>query len=52
MVINIVDNNTYLILDQMGALIIGEGLGWLIFILILLCGRLFGALGGAIGSGI
>ena len=52
MIIGIVLNNTYLLLDQFGALIIGEGFGWLMLLLILLIGALFGALGGAIGSGI
>ena len=51
-IIGIVINNTYLLLDQFGALIIGDGFGWLMLLLILLIGALFGALGGAIGSGI
>ncbi|MFW9875765.1 MAG: hypothetical protein ACFFG0_21895 [Candidatus Thorarchaeota archaeon] len=47
----IITKNTYILLDQFGALIIGPGFGWLLLILILLLGTLFGALGGAIGSG-
>ncbi len=46
-----ITRNTYTLLDQFGALIIGSGFGWLLLILILLLGTLFGALGGAIGSG-
>jgi hypothetical protein len=46
-----ITNNTYTLLDQFGALIIGSGFGWLLLLLILLLGTLFGALGGAIGSG-
>ncbi|UCC18753.1 MAG: hypothetical protein JSV62_11680 [Promethearchaeota archaeon] len=46
-----ITKNTYVLLDQFGALIIGPGFGWLLLILILLLGTLFGALGGAIGSG-
>jgi hypothetical protein len=46
-----ITRNTYTLLDQFGAIIIGSGFGWLLLILILLLGTLFGALGGAIGSG-
>jgi hypothetical protein len=46
-----ITRNTYTLLDQFGALIIGPGYGWLFVLLILLLGTLFGALGGAIGSG-
>lgn len=42
--------NAYIILDQIGALFIGESFGWLIIILILGMGTLFGALGGALGN--
>ena len=51
MVHGMVTRNTYALLDLFGALIIGSGYGWLLFILILLLGTLFGALGGAIGNG-
>lgn len=52
MIIGIIINNTYMLLNQFSALIIGDGFGWLMFLLILLIGALFGALGGAVGSGI
>jgi hypothetical protein len=51
MVHGMITKNTYTLLDQFGALIIGPGFGWLLVLLILLLGTLFGALGGAIGSG-
>ena len=41
--------NLYLIFDQFGALIIGPGFGWLIILIILLMGLIFGILGGMIG---
>jgi hypothetical protein len=43
-------NNVYLTLDQFGALLIGSGYGWLIVLLIILFGALFGLLGGGIGN--
>jgi hypothetical protein len=46
-----ITRNTYTLLDQFGALLIGPGFGWLLVVLVLLLGTLFGALGGAIGSG-
>ncbi|MFX1390227.1 MAG: hypothetical protein ACFE9Z_09215 [Promethearchaeota archaeon] len=46
-----ITRNTYTLLDQFGALLIGSGFGWLLVMLVLLLGTLFGALGGAIGSG-
>jgi len=47
----IITKNSYPLLDQIGTLFIGAGYGWLIFLLILLIGILFGALGGATSSG-
>ncbi len=47
----IITKNSYPLLDQIGILFIGAGYGWLIFLLILLIGILFGALGGATSSG-
>lgn len=49
-VIHIITINAYLLLDQFGALLISSWFGWLILIIIILMGTLFGALGGAIGS--
>ena len=48
--IHIIFINAYLLLDQFGALLISSGFGWLILIIILLMGIVFGALGGALGS--
>ncbi len=45
----IITINAYVILDQIGALFISKGFGWLILLLILGMGTLFGALGGALG---
>ncbi len=42
--------NAYVILDQVGALFISMGFGWLILIHILGMGTIFGALGGALGN--
>ena len=39
-------------MDQFGGLLIDAGFGWLIMILIISLGALFGALGGGIGSGV
>ncbi|TXT58877.1 MAG: membrane protein of unknown function [Promethearchaeota archaeon] len=50
MIIGFVSINAYTMLDQFGGLLIGSGFGWLIFIIVLLMGILFGALGGGIGS--
>lgn len=51
MVIGIYTINAFTMMDQFGALLIGSGFGWLIFIIVLLVGILLGALGGGIGSG-
>jgi len=52
MIYGMVTINAYILLDQFGALLIGSGFGWLIFIIVLLVGTMFGALGGAIGSAV
>ena len=44
--------NTYTILEQVGALIVGSGYGWLLLIIVLIIGLLMGALGGGIGYSI
>jgi len=49
--VGVITRNAYIILDQFGALIFGEGFGWLILILIILLAALFGAMGGGIGNG-
>ncbi|MBA7500512.1 hypothetical protein ES703_46503 [subsurface metagenome] len=49
--VGLITRNVYIILDQFGALIFGEGFGWLILILIILLAAIFGALGGGIGNG-
>ncbi|MFX1496634.1 MAG: hypothetical protein ACFFBH_16705 [Promethearchaeota archaeon] len=48
----LITRNVYSLLDQFGALIISEGYGWLLLILIFLFGAIFGALGGGIGNGL
>jgi hypothetical protein len=52
MIVGIYTINAFTMMDQFGALLIGSGFAWLIFIVILLVGILIGALGGGIGSGI
>ena len=53
MIYKMAANDVYTNLDQFAGLIFGSlGYGWIIFILILFLGILFGALGGAIGSGV
>ncbi len=49
--VGMITRNAYIILDQFGALIFGEGFGWLILILIILIASTFGAMGGGIGNG-
>ena len=49
--VGVVSRNAYIILDQFGALIFGEGFGWLILTLIILLAAIFGAMGGGIGNG-
>lgn len=49
--VGVITRNTYIILDQFGALIFGEGFGLLILILIILLAAIFGAIGGGIGNG-
>jgi hypothetical protein len=44
-----ITRNTYSILDQVGALMVGTGFGWLILLIVLFIGILMGALGGGIG---
>lgn len=41
--------NIYLILEQIGQLMIGSGFGWLILLIVLIIGILMGALGGGLG---
>ncbi|MEJ2278574.1 MAG: hypothetical protein P8Y70_12615 [Candidatus Lokiarchaeota archaeon] len=43
-------DNVYPLFDQFGALIMGSGYGWLLVILILLFGAIFGLLGGYFGN--
>jgi hypothetical protein len=52
MIYGMVAIGAYSLMDQFGALLIGSGFGWLIFLIILLVGTLIGALGGSIGSAI
>jgi len=49
--VGVITRNEYTILDQFGALILGEGFGWLILLLIILLASTFGAIGGGIGNG-
>ncbi|MFX1557964.1 MAG: hypothetical protein ACFFC9_11985 [Promethearchaeota archaeon] len=42
--------NTYVILNQIGALLFGSGSGWIFILLILLIGAGFGFLGAVIGN--
>jgi len=46
-----ISRNVYLLLDQLGGLIFGEGFGWAFIVLILLLAAIFGAIGGGIGNG-
>lgn len=48
----LITRNVYIILDQFGALIISTGYGWLLLIIIILMGAIFGALGGGFGYGL
>jgi hypothetical protein len=48
MTISIALRNTYVILEQIGDLMIGSGFGWLIFLIILIIGIVIGALGGVL----
>jgi hypothetical protein len=48
----IITRNVLIILDQFGALILGDGFGWLLLLLIMLFSVIFGALGGGIGNGL
>ncbi|MHA1669678.1 MAG: hypothetical protein ACTSV5_03770 [Promethearchaeota archaeon] len=48
----VITRNVYIILDQFGALIIGEGFGWLILILIISIAAVFGVMGAGIGNGL
>lgn len=47
-----ITRNTYTILDQVGALLVGTGFGWLILLITLIIGILMGILGGGIGYSI
>ena len=49
--VGLITRNAYIILDQFGAIIFGEGFGWLILTLIILFAAIFGAMGGGIGNG-
>jgi fluoride ion exporter CrcB/FEX len=50
MIYDLVASNTYILLEQFGGLLGLDGMGYIIFIVILLIGIIFGALGGAIGG--
>lgn len=50
MIYDLVASNTYILLEQFGGLLGLDGMGYIIFIVILLIGIVFGALGGAIGG--
>lgn len=50
MIYDLVASNTYVLLDQFGGLLGLSGMGYIIFIVVLLIGIIFGALGGAIGG--
>lgn len=46
-----ITRNTYVLLDQFAGVIFGSlGYGWIFFLIIILMGMVFGALGGGIGS--
>jgi len=52
MLYSFLTKNSYMILDEFAELIMGgAGYGWIIFMLVMIFALLFGALGGAIGSG-
>ena len=50
MIYDLVASNTYILLEQFGGLLGLDGMGYIIFIVILLIGIIFGALSGAIGG--
>ena len=52
MLYDLVASKTYILLDQFGGLLGLSGMGYIVFIVILLMGVIFGALGGAIGGGL
>ncbi len=47
----VITRNAYVFLDQVGALIFGEGFGWLILILVMFLAVIFGVMGAGIGNG-
>ncbi|MBY9002756.1 MAG: hypothetical protein KGD73_02185 [Candidatus Lokiarchaeota archaeon] len=50
--VGVITRNASIMLDQIGALIFGEGFGWLILILIIFLAAIFGIMGGGIGNGL
>ncbi|MHA1194960.1 MAG: hypothetical protein ACTSRH_11750 [Promethearchaeota archaeon] len=46
----LISHNLYIILEVFGTLLLGPGFGWLIIILILVLGFIFGLLGALIGN--
>lgn len=48
--VGVITRNAYIILDQFGALIFGEGFAGLVLLLIILLASIFGAMGGGIGN--
>ena len=49
--VGVITRNVYIFLDQIGALIFGEGFAGLLILLIILTAAIFGAMGGGIGNG-
>ncbi|MFW9854608.1 MAG: hypothetical protein ACFFFG_06090 [Candidatus Thorarchaeota archaeon] len=45
-------NPIHTLLNQFGALVLGQGMGWLVLLIIFLVGALIGFLGGSMGVGI
>ena len=52
MLYGVITNNAYILLNQFGGLLGLEGIGWVLFLIILIIGMVLGALGGAIGSSV
>ena len=50
--VGMITRNVYIMLDQLGGLIFGEGFGWAFVVLILLIAAIIGAFGGGIGNGL
>lgn len=49
-IVGLISRNVYITLEQIAAMFLGQGFGWVFIVLILLMGVILGALGGGIGA--